>query len=237
MRKAVSVFLFLPTCACLAARFHSNTLTWQHWGDSSKGIELQSTDRIAGVQHFHHQEDEADEQEADVQHLWPQWQPQDSCQESETPHISTKWLLQGRILLLPNLILKGSLLERREVGKITSPQPISKDAERHRVSWKIAWLILQKLRGPKTAALYKPVIFVSSKVKPWGISCLSSYIHHSLCCLHGERAHSCRAYQWDLSHTTALSPAHCVAGIEENEKRHSVMLGSGRAHDSLKKKY
>lgn len=76
------------------------------------------------------------------------------------------------MLLLPNLILKGSLLERREVGKTTSPQPISKDAEEDRVSRKMAWLIqhCKSLEDLKQLSVYKPVIFINSKVKPWGIS-------------------------------------------------------------------
>lgn len=50
--------------------------TWEHREDSSKGIELQPVDDIAGVDQLHTHEAEAHHQEKNVQHLWDHRQPQ-----------------------------------------------------------------------------------------------------------------------------------------------------------------
>ena len=190
----------------------SNTLTWQHRGDSSKGVELQSTYRIASMQHFHHQEDETDEQQADVQHLRSQRQPQDSCQEPETSHISTGWLVQGRVLPPPNPILKGCPLERRERRKTTNTQR-KKMTFNLGLSW---WS--KELNGASIAAagtwppeFRKTLASLYFSLKPqlrlnyilWGRYQARAITFTTHPILNRVQVLSWWDYEWDLSDTTA----------------------------------
>lgn len=57
----------------------SRRATWEHSEDSSKGIELESINDVAGVDQIQTHEAEAHHKQNDVQHLRNQRQPQYPC--------------------------------------------------------------------------------------------------------------------------------------------------------------